>query len=77
MIRSFINIGLGLFSVKEKDIFSAGTVLRMDQIKRMISDSESNKHVAPEVSVKFLLNPSLPCMQVCLLVLNRVLGFLT
>lgn len=71
MIRSCIC--LGLFSVKEKDIFSAGTILRMDQIKRMNSDFESNK----QVSVKFLLNPSLLCMQVCLLVLNRVLGFLT
>lgn len=77
MMRCCISISLGLFSVKEKEIFSAGAILQMDQIMRMISDSESNKLVAPEMSVKFLLNPSLPCMQVCLRALNKVLSFPT
>lgn len=73
--RSYIS--LGLFSVKEKNISSAGTILQTDQIMRMVLHSGSDKHVTPEVPVKFLLNPSIPCMQVCLLVLNRTLGLLT
>lgn len=68
---------LGLFSVKEKKISCAGTILQTDKIKRMVPHSESDRHVTPEVPVKFLLNPSIAFMQVCLLVLNRTLGLLT
>lgn len=73
--RSYIS--LALFSVKEKNISSAGTILQTDQIKRMIPHSAPDKQVTPEMPVKFLLNPSIPCVQVCLLVLNRALGLLT
>lgn len=73
--RSYIS--LGSFPVQQKSISSTGTILQMDQIKRMIPHSKSDKHVTPCVPVKFLLNPSVPCVQVCLLVLNRALGLLT
>lgn len=55
--RSYIS--LGLFTVKAKNISSAGGILQTDRIKRKIPHSESDKHVTPEVPVKFLLNTSI------------------